>query len=69
MKQEEEEDIKDCLLRVESRSFSIDEMQLSFDQIGSMVFSVDLGLGSSCVPVNEMRVEIPTKQVQKYIKE
>lgn len=67
MKKEEDEGIKECLLNIEQRSFTIDEMHLFLDQSGKMVFEVDLGLGSSCRPVNIIEIGIPLAKMEKYI--
>ncbi|MBU3742958.1 MAG: hypothetical protein FGM61_00225 [Sediminibacterium sp.] len=68
LKSEDDESTKECLLNIEPRIYTMDEMQIFFDQIGNIVFKVDLGLGSACFAVTEIEVNVPIEKIEKFIK-
>ena len=68
MKDEEDESTKECLSNIGPRKYTMDEMQIFFDQIGNVVFMVDLGLGSACFAVNEIEAKVPIEKIEKFIK-
>jgi hypothetical protein len=63
-----DEEIKDCFSNFENRMYKLDEMEISFEQKGFIVFSVKFGLGSACMSVDGTEVQIPIKEIEKFVK-
>ncbi|MEI6583695.1 MAG: hypothetical protein WCO43_08905 [Chitinophagia bacterium] len=63
-----DEELKDCFSNFENRMYKLDEMEISFEQKGFIVFSVKFGLGSACMSVDGTEVQIPIKEIEKFVK-
>ena len=63
-----EEAIKDCFTNYENRFYKLDEMEISLEQKGFIVFGVKFGLGTACMSVDGTEVQIPIKDIEKFLK-
>ena len=62
------DDIKDCFSNFENHFYKLDEMEISLEQKGFIVFGVKFGLGTACMSVDGTEVQMPIKEIEKFLK-